>query len=439
MSSVHSMIESSQPFAPVSRVWQVGALCRAIADAMDARFNPVCVAGEVSGFTRAASGHCYFSLKDESGQIRCAMFRRAASLLDFSPRDGDRVEARGRLGVYEPRGELQLVVESMRPAGQGTLFEQFFKLKAKLEQEGLFDSTRKRPLPAMPRGIGLVTSLGAAALHDVVTALQRRVPHIPVVLAPASVQGENAPRELVQALSGLYALADGSVSAQPVHVDVILLVRGGGAMEDLWAFNDEPLARMIARSPVPVVSGVGHETDFTIADFVADRRAPTPTAAAEMVSEPMTAWLAVVTALEMRIADAVMRSVEKQAQRIDQASARLGRPSALAHRQRLMLSASQQRLQHGVRMALQALQSDVTYRDQGWRDRVLRALQGQHDRCQRAELRLGLLDPSLVLQRGYAWLTLENGQTLSSVAQAIVGEHVRATLTDGAVDLTIRS
>lgn len=433
------MIESLQPFTPASRVWQVGALCRAIADAMDARFNPVSVAGDVSGFTRAASGHCYFSLKDETGQIRCAMFRRAAGLLDFSPRDGDRVEVRGRLGVYEPRGELQLVVESMRPAGQGTLFEQFFKLKAKLEQEGLFDSARKRPLPALPRGIGLVTSLGAAALYDVVTALQRRVPHIPVVLAPASVQGENAPRELVQALSGLYALADGSGGAQPAHIDVILLVRGGGAMEDLWAFNDEPLARMIARSPVPVVSGVGHETDFTIADFVADRRAPTPTAAAEMVSDPVTAWQAVVTALEVRMADAVKRSVERQAQRIDQATALLGRPSALAHRQRLMLSASEQRLQHGVRMALQALQSDVAHRDQGWRERVERALQGQRDRCQRAELRLGLLDPSLVLQRGYAWLTLENGQTLSSVTRAIAGEHVRATLTDGAVDLTIRS
>jgi exodeoxyribonuclease VII large subunit len=327
----------------------------------------------------------------------------------------------------------------MRPAGQGTLFEQFFKLKAKLEQEGLFDSARKRPLPALPRGIGLVTSLGAAALYDVVTALQRRVPHIPVVLAPASVQGENAPRELVQALSGLYALADGSGGAQPAHIDVILLVRGGGAMEDLWAFNDEPLARMIARSPVPVVSGVGHETDFTIADFVADRRAPTPTAAAEMVSDPVTAWQAVVTALEVRMADAVKRSVERQAQRIDQATALLGRPSALAHRQRLMLSASEQRLQHGVRMALQALQSDVAHRDQGWRERVERALQGQRDRCQRAELRLGLLDPSLVLQRGYAWLTLENGQTLSSVTRAIAGEHVRATLTDGAVDLTIRS
>jgi exodeoxyribonuclease VII large subunit len=406
---------------------------------MDARFNPVSVAGEVSGFTRAASGHCYFSLKDETGQIRCAMFRRAAGLLDFSPRDGDLVEVRGRLGVYEPRGELQLVVESMRPAGQGTLFEQFFKLKAKLEQEGLFDSARKRPLPTMPRGIGLVTSLGAAALHDVVTALQRRVPHIPVVLAAASVQGENAPRELAQALSNLYTLSEGLGDGQAVHIDVILLVRGGGALEDLWAFNDETLARMIFRSPVPVVSGVGHETDFTIADFVADMRAPTPTAAAEMVSEPVTSLLAVVAAMEERMADAAMRVLERQGQRIDLAAARMGRPSALAHRQRLKLSAMQQRLEHGARMALQLFHSDVEHRSQSWLDRVHRVVQGQQERCQRAELRLGLLDPTLVLRRGYAWLTLENGHTLSSVAQAKAGAHVRASLADGALDLTVTS
>ncbi|MDE2419474.1 MAG: exodeoxyribonuclease VII large subunit, partial [Burkholderiales bacterium] len=270
------------PVANGVRVWQVGALCRAIADALDGRFNPVTVSGEISGFSRAASGHCYFVLKDESGQLRCAMFRRAASLLNFSPKDGERVEIRGRLGVYEPRGELQLIVESMSRAGQGTLFEQFLQLKEKLEREGLFDPQRKRALPAMPRGIGVVTSLGAAALHDVVTALQRRVPHISVVLAPASVQGDGAPRELVDALQSLYALVGDS--GQAVHIDVVLLVRGGGSMDDLWAFNDEQLARTIAASPVPVVSGVGHETDFTIADFVADLRAPTPTAAAELVA-----------------------------------------------------------------------------------------------------------------------------------------------------------
>lgn len=431
------MVAESARLGTATRVWQVGALCRAIADAMDARFNPVTVAGEISGFTRASSGHCYFSLKDETGQIRCAMFRRAAGLLDFAPRDGDRVEVRGRLGVYEPRGELQLVVEAMRPAGLGTLFEQFFKLKAKLEQEGLFDSVRKRPLPPMPRGIGVVTSLGAAALHDVVTALQRRVPHIPVVLAPAAVQGESAPREMMRALTSLYTLAELAGVPGAVHIDVILLVRGGGAMEDLWAFNDEQLTRMIARSPVPVVSGVGHETDFTLVDFVADVRAPTPTAAAELVAQPTAVWLGLAEALEARMGDAMAHFLDRQAQRIDLATARLGRPSQLAHRQRLVLASLEQRMQHAVRMALQVRQSDLVRRRQDWQPRVSRTLQALRDRCEQAGLRLGLLDPALVLQRGYAWVTMENGETLTSVTQAVPGKRVRATLTDGAVDLTV--
>ncbi len=209
---------TSEQLGLTPRIWAVGALCRAVADVLDSRFNPVAVRGEISGFTRAASGHCYFTLKDASGQLRCAMFKRAAQMLDFRPVDGELVEIKGRLGVYEPRGELQMVVEHMRRAGQGAWFEQFLKLKAKLEAEGLFDAERKRPLKTMPRGIGVVTSLGAAALHDVATALQRRVPHIPVVLAPSLVQGPDAPPTLVQALQQL--------SQQP-DIDVILLVRGG--------------------------------------------------------------------------------------------------------------------------------------------------------------------------------------------------------------------
>lgn len=429
-------------FEPVSsgaaaRVWQVGALCRAIADALDARFNPVSVSGEISGFSRAASGHCYFSLKDESGQIRCAMFRRAAGLLDFAPRDGDHVEVRGRLGVYEPRGELQLVVEGMRRAGQGTLFEQFLRLKAKLEQEGLFDAQRKRPLAVMPRGIGLVTSLGAAALHDVVTALQRRVPHIPVVLAPASVQGDNAPREITQALLDLYALADASADAQAPAIDVILLVRGGGAMEDLWAFNDEQLARTIASSPVPVICGVGHETDFTIADFVADLRAPTPTAAAELVSQPTQVWLDAVATLEARMRDAIGRSLDRQAQRLDLVSTCLSRPSDLASRQRLRLASAEQSMAHALRVALQTKHSDLARATQDFPVVTRRALQRMQDRTARAGVRLELLDPSLVLKRGYAWLTLEDGRALTNAAQAQVGQQVRATLADGGVDLKV--
>ena len=432
------MIEPPSTFG-TARVWQVGALCRAVADALEARFNPVSVGGEITGYTRAASGHCYFSLKDDVGQLRCAMFRRAATLLNFTPRDGDRVEVRGRLGVYEPRGELQLVVESMRPAGQGTLFEQFLRLKAKLEQEGLFETARKKPLPPLPRGIGIVTSLGAAALHDVVTALQRRVPHIPVVLAPASVQGDGAPRELCQALSSLYTLALAPDCAGAVPLDVILLVRGGGSMEDLWAFNDEQLVRTVAGSPVPVISGVGHETDFTLTDFVADLRAPTPTAAAELVSQPTAALLGLIDGLEARLQDAMVRLLDRQSQRMDLAMSRLGRPSGLAQRQRLVLASVQQRLQHGVRMATHVRQSEVLRLSQDLLPVVVRSWQSSQDRTQRAALRLGLLDPSLVLKRGYAWLTLEDGHTLTSVSQTHPGQRVRASLTDGTVDLTVIS
>lgn len=419
-----------------ARVWRVGALCRAVADALDARFNPVTVSGEISGFSRATSGHCYFVLKDETGQLRCAMFRRAASLLSFSPKDGERVEIRGRLGVYEPRGELQLVVESMSRAGQGTLFEQFLVLKEKLEREGLFDPARKRPLVAMPRAVGVVTSLGAAAWHDVVTALQRRAPHIPVVLAPASVQGEAAPRELVRALESLFALADGRGGSPPV--ETILLVRGGGSMEDLWAFNDETLARVVARSPVPVVCGVGHETDFTIADFVADLRAPTPTAAAELVATPTQDWLDEVQRLEERLQKALSRRTEREAQRLDQVTARIGRPSQLAHRSRMHLASLEQGLSHAAQTHLRARRAALDTLGQALPRSMQRSLEVPRGQLTHASVRLGAVDPSLVLRRGYAWLTDEHDRPVTSVTQTRMGQRVVATLTDGAVDLTVQ-
>jgi len=423
-------------------VWSVGALCHAIADALDVRFNPVRVAGEISGFVRAASGHCYFSLKDASGQIRCAMFKRSASGLDFSPRDGQRVEVSGRLGVYEPRGELQLVVESMARAGEGTLFEQFLQLKAKLEALGLFDAAHKRPMPRQVRGIGLVTSLGAAALHDVVTALQRRAPHIPVVLAPASVQGAGAAAEICRALEQLYAMAvagpnDGVGRAVPI--DVILLVRGGGAMEDLWSFNDETLARTLFDSPVPVVAGIGHETDFTIADFVADLRAPTPTAAAELCAPARQEALDAAAWLQDRMQAAAYRVLDRRSQALDLATSRLGRPSAAVARMRLALASAEQRLGQalprrlqGPHVALDRLQTALTVA-------VRRGMQDQAHRLQALELRLALLDPHLVLSRGFAWLTDERGRALTHAAQLHAGQHIEATLADGRAALRVES
>ena len=433
------MFESPQP-AAAPRIWEVGALCRAIADALEARFNPVAVRGEITGFSRASSGHCYFSIKDANGQLRCAMFRRAAGLLDFSPRDGELVEVRGRLGVYEARGDLQFIVESMQRAGQGALFEQFLRLKAQLEGEGLFDPRRKRTLPVQPRGIGLITSLGAAALHDVVTALRRRVPHIPVVLIPAQVQGAAAPQSMVTALRQMYAWAEGEAPADgettPV-VDVILLVRGGGSMEDLWAFNDEQLARTIVQSPVPLVSGVGHETDFTIADFCADLRAPTPTAAAELVAQPREVWLGALDLLADRLESAVQRQIDLRHQRLDQAAQRLGRPSGLAAREQLRLARCAQRLRHGMLLNLERLALKNKALEADFAQKTARHIALQSDRLERARLQLELLNPHLVLQRGYALLTDSHGHAVTSVGQARLGDALRATLADGVLDVTV--
>lgn len=424
--------------AMAPRVWEVGALCRAVADALQARFNPVAVRGEITGFSRASSGHCYFSIKDAQGQIRCAMFRRAASQLDFVPRDGELVELRGRLGVYEARGDLQLVVESLQRAGQGALFEQFLRLKARLEAEGLFDAARKRPLPLMPRGIGLVTSPGAAALHDVVTALRRRVPHIPVVLVPALVQGAGAAPSMCAALSTLYRMAQAGGEGGPA-IDVVLLVRGGGAIEDLWAFNDEQLARTIVQSPVPVVSGVGHETDFTIADFCADLRAPTPTAAAELVAQPRSVWLGALDLLAGRLQDGVQRQLDQRGQRLDQWAARLGRPSGLAVREQQRVVRLAERMRRATLLKLQQLAHGQQALEASFPATVRLNLSAQQQRLDRAALRLQLLDPRLVLQRGYALLSDTEGRTVTSASEAPPGTQLHATLADGGLDLTVQA
>ena len=410
------------------RIWGVGVLCRAIADAIEARFNPIAVRGEISGFTRASSGHCYFTLKDPQGQLRCAMFKRSAQMLNFAPKDGQSVEVFGRLGVYEPRGELQLVVESMRTTGQGTWFEQFLKLKAQLEAEGLFNADRKRPIPERPRAIGIVTSLGAAALHDVGTALQRRVPHIPVVLSPALVQGADAPASLLQALQAL--------SAKP-EIDVILLVRGGGSLEDLWAFNDEQLARAIVACPVPIISGVGHETDFTIADFCADLRAPTPTAAAELCAVSQTDLVHQVMGLQELMQNLVHRQIDKSSQGLDLAQSRIGRPSQAISQQVLRVTRLEQSMLQRMASITQACQHDLINKKAHLQRALGQTLQNSQQRVQRSQLRLGLLNPRLVLERGFAWLSDEKGVAISSVNQTKVGQSVQATLADGLVDLSV--
>lgn len=426
----------SEPFfAPEApgtrRVWAVGPLMQAIADTLSVRFNPVAVRGEISGFSRAASGHCYFSLKDDSGQLRCAMFRRAADQLSFAPRDGQLVQALGKLDVYGPRGDLQLIVESLRPAGQGALFEQFVRLKAKLEAEGLFDEGRKRALPAQPRSIAVVTSLGAAALRDVVTALQRRVPHIPVLIHPASVQGAQAPQEICAALERASRRHQESGEGE-----VLLLVRGGGSLEDLWAFNDESVVRAVVRAPMPVICGVGHETDFTLSDFAADLRAPTPTAAAELCAPTRQSRLDALAQLEADLLGNAWRSLDQRNQRLDQLAQRLGRPSGRVHESHRRLNNIQHRLSAALQLRRQREALAVERLAAVLPAALARAFSNQSQRVERCASALSLLDPKLVLQRGYAILTDGEGATITQAAQVRPGQAVRALMADGSLGLT---
>lgn len=429
----------SEPFfdaeTPLARrVWAVGPLMRAIADTLAARFNPVTVRGEVSGFSRAASGHCYFSLKDDTGQVRCALFRRSADQLDFAPRDGQVVEALGKLDVYGPRGDLQLIVDSLKPAGQGALFEQFLRLKARLEAEGLFDAARKRALPTQPRGIGVVTSLGAAALRDVVTALRRRVPHLPVVIYPAAVQGASAPAELCAALQTAYRR-----HSETGESDVLLLVRGGGSLDDLWSFNDETVVRTVALAPMPVVCGVGHETDFTLADFVADLRAPTPTAAAELCAPARDQRVGELVYFQERMQESTWTAIDQRAQQLDRLAQRQGRPSVRLHEGRQRLLGLQHRLQAGLQQMGQRRSHQLQTLHTRLPMALRRAMDLQAQRMQRSEAALGLLDPTLVLERGYAFLTDAHGLAITRANQTWPGQTLSATLADGQVGLTVNA
>jgi len=400
-------------------------LLLAAGDAIAARMGAVVVRGELSGFARAASGHCYFSLKDAEGAaalLRCAMFRRAASLLDFQPADGQQVELRGRLGVYEPRGELQLVVESLRRVGTGTLYEEFLRLRARLEAQGLFEPSRKRPLPLRPAVIGVVTSLGAAALHDVLTALRRRAPHVRVVVYPSLVQGAEAPAAIVAAIA---------TAERRAECDTLLLVRGGGALEDLWAFNDERVVRAVAACSLPLVCGVGHETDITLADLAADLRAPTPTAAAEMAAPSRDDQLAALQGGDRALQAALARAMQTHSQRLDRLSLRLGRPAATLAAQGERLDSLQMRLGQSLRQQLprQRLAQQVLSQRLLRAARVTLAQQAQRQASWQA--RLQALDPTRVLQRGYAWVESADGRPVLSARALSVGQVVQAVWSDG--------
>ena len=362
----------------------VGDLNRAIAASLEDRFDTVWVSGEISNFKAYDSGHWYFSLKDEEGQIRCVMFRGRNGQVGFMPQSGDLVEVSANLGMYVPRGDIQLTIQTLRRAGMGGLYEAFLKLKAKLAKEGLFDEERKREIPTHPRSIGIITSPQAAALKDVLSTLARRAPHIPIVIYPTLVQGPDAPAGIISALKA---------AEKENAVDVILLVRGGGSIEDLWAFNDEKLAYAISQSPIPVVSGVGHETDFTIADFVADLRAPTPTGAAELAAPRKDQLLQELDAIMQALLQRINQRVEREAQTLDQLALRLSHALPNPDRMREQITNWQLRL------------------NQAWSVRMDNWKRNQsHYQSQ-----LEMLNPQRTLERGYAVILNKENDQLHAV------------------------
>jgi exodeoxyribonuclease VII large subunit len=390
----------SDPAAPGASVLTVSELLRSVREVLESRFPLLWVTGELSNLRPAASGHWYFTLKDGAGQVDCVMFRSRAAALDWTPREGVKVEVRALVTLYEPRGRFQLTVEAMRPAGLGPLFERFLRLKEKLEREGLFDESVKREIPAFPRAIGVVTSLAAAALRDVLTTLARRNPAIPVIVYPAPVQGEGAAERLAAMLG---------VASARAECDVLLLVRGGGSIEDLWSFNEETVARAIRASRLPVIVGVGHETDFTIADFAADRRAPTPTAAAEMASPPRAELIAQVAEAARALSRELRRRLEYAMQAVDALARRIVHPAERLRAHRRLLDQLSARLAFGLAHGLHALRS----------------------RFERLAVALGGLDPSAILGRGYSITRNAAGELLRDAARAGEGEQITTTLARG--------
>ncbi len=417
------------PDSDQSGVLSVSALLRGVRDVLERRFPLAWVRGEISNFTRAASGHCYFTLKDDAAQVDCVMFQGRAALLDWAPREGMRVEVRALVTLYEPRGRFQLRVEAMREAGLGPLYERFLKLKQALEREGVFDPARKRALPAYPRRVGVVTSLAAAALRDVLTTLARRNPAVGVVIYPVPVQGAGAAQRIADMLARASARAE---------CDVLLLVRGGGSIEDLWQFNEAAVAHAIRASRIPVVVGVGHETDVTIADFAADRRAATPTAAAELAVPQRAELLARVAELARRAGRETRRRIETVAQSVDALTRRLVHPAERLRSGRTLLG------QLGARLAAAA----ARHLDAG--RYVLGSLLPRlaaadaHRRAlavaRIAELRarLGVLDPQAVLARGYSITRNAAGEVLRDAAGVAEGERLHTTLARGSLESEVR-
>lgn len=434
-----------------SEVLTVSALTRSVRDLLEHRYPLLRVSGEISNFAAARSGHIYFALKDEYAQVRCVMFRQRNQSLDWEPREGNKVEVQALVTLYEPRGDFQLNVESMRLAGEGVLYEAFLRLRARLEKEGLFDELTKRPVPQYPRRVGIVTSPDAAALRDVLSTLARRNSAIDVILYPAPVQGTGAGEALAAAVAR---------AGERGECDVLILCRGGGSLEDLWAFNDERLARALRSCAIPVVTGIGHETDFTIADLAADRRAPTPTGAAELVSPLRRALLERVSELLQRSQRQMAREFDTRAQWIDLLQRRLVHPGRrLAER-----SESLVRLQDRLAGAMAMRLKELRWRIDGLAHRNIARLPHL---CSQAKLvgtlarrvassqstfvdRLGSriaalgsnlshLDPLNVLDRGYSIVARADGAIVRDGASLAVGDPLSLRFARGSATARVET
>ncbi len=434
--------------------WKVSQLTRHIRLTLEGQFRLVTLEAELSNFKRAASGHLYFSLKDDRSQIRGVMFRMAASALRFAPTDGLEVIVRGHVSVYEPRGEYQLQVSSMEPKGVGALQLAFEQLKKKLHQEGLFEEQHKQALPFLPRCIGIVTSSKGAAIHDMINVLQRRCPTVSVLLYPTAVQGEQAAPELIEGIRYLNDIRESH------HIDVMIVGRGGGSMEDLWAFNDETLARTIFASQIPIISGVGHEVDFTIADFVSDLRAPTPSAAMELAVPKLEDLLATVRYHEQRLHLGIKTYLRQFQERVTATSQRLRSPDFTVHQHSQRVDELSRRLHHLLKSHLATSQQRTTAFTEKLtvlnpaktlpmvrknltmlEDRLERTIRLQLDQS-REHLRqqMELLDsvsPLTVMNRGYGIVLDQNQQMVRSVDAVHVGDPLEVRLKDGVVQTEV--
>lgn len=438
-------------FEDKPRVLRVSELTNAINQLLASNVPLLWVRGEISNLVKAASGHWYFALKDEQAQVRCVMFRHKNQQLDQAVINGTQVEVLAAASLYEARGDFQLTVEQLRPAGLGVLYEQFAQLKQKLENEGLFAAARKRPLPAFPKRIGIITSPHAAALHDVLTTLKRRLPGVPIILYPTPVQGAGSAEKIATALQ---------TANFRDECCVLILCRGGGSIEDLWAFNEEIVARAIAASTIPTVSAVGHETDFTIADFVADERAPTPTAAAQRVVPDRQALLQGLRDMAQHLLRAQRNRLQNAMQTVDYLQRRIIHPAQQLQRQRLHLDQLQQRLQrsfaHAVeqqawqcRSLMQRLRTSgsdlkrMLDKQTHLQARLIKALQTSHMQRQAmldsVAQHLALLNPQQVLARGYSLVQNPHGHLISDAQQVQTGEVLRITFAQGWAETEVKA